>query len=163
MEWLPLNEYANTHGISVSTLRRRIKTGNVVFRLQNGKYYLSPASLDSEAKKEAEAKKVKKRTTSGKILLKKKKGAFPLQGLSLEKQESLEKSQAPQPSLPWEQVVADMQKGFLQKIEQKDTEISKQKDQIADLNTLTTILEKENQSLKSLLYREKEMEEWLEI
>ena len=56
-----------------------------------------------------------------------------------------------------------MQKDFLQKIEQKDTEISKQKDQIADLNTLTAILEKENQSLKSLLYREKEMEEWLEI
>ena len=31
MEWLPLNEYANTHGISISTLRRRIKTGRLAF------------------------------------------------------------------------------------------------------------------------------------
>ena len=154
MEWLALNEYASTHGISISTLRRRIKTGSVLFKLQNGKYYISPSS--------SQAKRIKKE--AGKLLSEKKKVA-PLsspQRNSLEQESTSSKKHIDTQS-KWGQVVADMQKDFLQTIEQKDKKISKQKDQIADLNTLTALLEKENQSLKSLVYKEKEMEEWLEI
>ncbi len=38
--WLPLTDYASKHRISVSTLRRRIKSGQIDFRLEDGKYWI---------------------------------------------------------------------------------------------------------------------------
>ncbi len=39
-EWVPLMEYANRMGLSLSTLRRHIKAKKVPFRIENGKYLL---------------------------------------------------------------------------------------------------------------------------
>ena len=38
--WLALHEYANKHQVSVSTLRRRIKSNKIQFKLDDGKYFL---------------------------------------------------------------------------------------------------------------------------
>lgn len=38
--WLPLTEYAARTGVSISTLRRKIKANAVDFRLDGGKYLL---------------------------------------------------------------------------------------------------------------------------
>ncbi len=38
--WLPLIEYSNKHQISVSTLRRRIKDNSILFKLEDGKYFI---------------------------------------------------------------------------------------------------------------------------
>ena len=48
-----------------------------------------------------------------------------------------------------------------QQITQKEIKLQEQENIIMDLNTLTALLEKENKVLKSLLYQEKDMEEWL--
>lgn len=39
-DWVPLLEFAIKEGISPSTVRRKIKSGKVVFRLQDGKYLI---------------------------------------------------------------------------------------------------------------------------
>lgn len=39
-DWLPLIEYSNKHQISVSTLRRRIKDNSILFKLEDGKYFI---------------------------------------------------------------------------------------------------------------------------
>ena len=57
----------------------------------------------------------------------------------------------------------DSQKELYSQIEKKEEKINEQQNQIADINTLVALLEKENKELKSLLYQEKEMEEWLEL
>ena len=38
--WITLNEYSLKHGVSISTLRRRIKSGSVNFKTVQNKYYL---------------------------------------------------------------------------------------------------------------------------
>ena len=39
--WLPLTEYSTKYGVSISTLRRRIRTDEIRFVLEDGKYFLS--------------------------------------------------------------------------------------------------------------------------
>lgn len=39
-EWLPLMEYAIKKGVSLSTLRRHIKSNKVRYRVEGGKYLL---------------------------------------------------------------------------------------------------------------------------
>ena len=51
--WLPLMEYAQKTGSSLSTLRRHIKAQKVRFKLEGGRYFLwdaisSKSSLESE-------------------------------------------------------------------------------------------------------------------
>ncbi|PIP92802.1 MAG: hypothetical protein COW00_05730 [Bdellovibrio sp. CG12_big_fil_rev_8_21_14_0_65_39_13] len=38
--WLSLDEYARIHKLSISTLRRRIKSKQVEYKLDNGKYFI---------------------------------------------------------------------------------------------------------------------------
>lgn len=38
--WLPLLTYAVRKGISVSTLRRRIKANQIKYQLKNGRYFI---------------------------------------------------------------------------------------------------------------------------
>lgn len=42
-QWLLLTDYASKYRISVSTLRRRIKTGTINFRMEAGKYFIMDA------------------------------------------------------------------------------------------------------------------------
>lgn len=44
MEWLSLAEYSMKHKVSISTLRRRIKSDDIQFKLEDGKYII----LDSQ-------------------------------------------------------------------------------------------------------------------
>ena len=44
-QWLPLAEYAIRTGISISTIRRRIKANAIGFKLDDGKYLIS---MDAE-------------------------------------------------------------------------------------------------------------------
>lgn len=39
-EWLPLLNYSTKHGVSLSTLRRRIKAATIEFKLESGKYFI---------------------------------------------------------------------------------------------------------------------------
>ena len=51
--WLTLQEYSNKQGISISTLRRKIKGREIEFTFKNGRYLLkSPIEEDLEPLKE---------------------------------------------------------------------------------------------------------------
>lgn len=48
--WIPITQYAIEEGVSVSTLRRKIKTNSIPFRLDNGRYLIrSEASADQRS------------------------------------------------------------------------------------------------------------------
>lgn len=38
--WIPLTQYAMESGISISTLRRKIKSNSIAYKLDNGKYLI---------------------------------------------------------------------------------------------------------------------------
>ena len=46
-EWVPLLDYAVNHGVSLSTLRRYIKSGKVQYRIEDGRYLLLQKSEDT--------------------------------------------------------------------------------------------------------------------
>lgn len=50
-QWLPLTDYATKYKVSVSTLRRRIKTEDIKYLFQEGKYFIcdQPISMVSKA------------------------------------------------------------------------------------------------------------------
>ena len=54
-QWVALNDYANKHRLSISTLRRRIKSSKIQFKLEEGKYFIldSPEEQTTYAVEEA--------------------------------------------------------------------------------------------------------------
>ena len=240
MEGLSLTEYSNKYHISISTLRRKIKSGKITFHLKSGKYFLADQSpekqktikkelpsfageqaLDSQSKpsqREHEAVRVNKEgikgPPAGSLVVEKapqkagladsekkpfsastftehktlSEGALKDSALAfeepkakaftseqkdsdlLEQEEKAHLSGADlkpkEPDFASSQAVlsklVDSQRELLKQVEKKDEIINLQKDKIADLNTLTAFLEKENRELKSLLHEEKQIEEWLE-
>lgn len=46
--WIPLTQYAMEEGVSISTLRRKIKSNTIEFKLDNGRYLIK--SEDAEPK-----------------------------------------------------------------------------------------------------------------
>jgi hypothetical protein len=38
--WLPLTDYALNNGVSISTLRRKIKSNNVTYKMVEGRYLI---------------------------------------------------------------------------------------------------------------------------
>ncbi len=59
---IPLHEYSLKYGVSVSTLRRRIKSDSIPYRLDEGKYILPDKAL--EVRKSRSSSQNNKKTTS---------------------------------------------------------------------------------------------------
>jgi hypothetical protein len=47
--WVPLTQYAIEEGISISTLRRKIKSNTISFRLDAGRYLIKSETEKTEA------------------------------------------------------------------------------------------------------------------
>jgi len=53
-QWVPLLQFAARKGISMSTLRRRIKSNKIKYQLRNGRYFILDdvdAMMDPEQQK----------------------------------------------------------------------------------------------------------------
>ena len=53
--WLPIIDYSKSTGISISTIRRRIKSGKITFRMTDGKYYILSDEQNGGLENEYEA------------------------------------------------------------------------------------------------------------
>ena len=67
--WLPLIEYSLKSGVSTSTVRRRIKTKKIKYKLHEGKYYIF---CDSDEIAEFETSTVSSKTLTETLQLTKK-------------------------------------------------------------------------------------------
>lgn len=47
-QWVPLLQYANERGVSLSTLRRRIKSNKIRYRFEEGRYLIYDESSQHE-------------------------------------------------------------------------------------------------------------------
>ena len=172
-QWLSLAEYSSKYCVSISTLRRRIRAGQLSFSLKFGKYFLkdqSPVSLkkikvykaDNQKKySQDEKQNVSELKSSDKALSVPKTADKEL----FVKGPGNTKKASPV-SLPESSLfnkLMESQKAFHRQIEQREMKINELQDKVMDLSTLVTLLEKENKELKALLHQEKEMEEWLEL
>ena len=60
--WLPITEYSFKNRISVSTIRRKIKSNTLKFKVENGKYFI----MDEDADYEISENRFYIRSTDGK-------------------------------------------------------------------------------------------------
>ena len=120
--WLSLSEYSSEYGISVSTLRRRIKGRKIKFKQIHGKYYLPKQELTSNTKAFAPVPPPKASMS-------------PI---------------PPQPSAPdfsQQQLVDELKRAYRESLQSKEDQIIHLKQQVSDLKTLVLYLERENDRL----------------
>ena len=118
--WLPLIEYSNKHQISISTLRRRIKDNSILFKLEDGKYFIIDDSVE--------------KATRG------RKPIMMPQGFLEEKSETNFSNK--------NEILEELKKAYLTALQSKEEQIFQLKEEVSDLKTLVRVLEFDNDRLK---------------
>ncbi|MCB0378500.1 MAG: hypothetical protein KDD33_08415 [Bdellovibrionales bacterium] len=115
--WLSLSEYSAEYGLSVSTLRRRIKGNQIRYKLVNGKYFLPRHDSNPYTKASAPVP-----TSEAKD---------PVVGGS---DNSFHTAKS---------LLDELKKAYMQSLQSKEEQILQLKQQITDLKTLVMYLERE--------------------
>ena len=133
--WLTLMEYSNLHKVSISTLRRKIKSNDLTFQFTDGKYFILDDSLPTQ------------RPASGPETI------VPPKGSATQDQEP----QAPKAQKSEPERACDTAKTLLQEVkraysmvlQEKEEQILQLKEEVSDLQTLVRVLENEVQRLNA--------------
>jgi hypothetical protein len=134
-QWLPLIEYSGKYRVSMSTLRRRIKAGEIEYKFADGKYLLKDGPLNISSGTETIAPP----TSMSQIQGNEKAPVMPTVIASI----------APAPVTSdshWETthaLLAEIKKAYSLVLEEKEEMILQLKEEISDLKTLVRVLEDE--------------------
>lgn len=126
--WLPITEYAGKYRVSISTLRRRIKTGEIEYSFQEGKYLLrdEPAKVSPPTTSNASATVAPPQGTNGGEAILGDDGS----------------------ALVVNRLMGELKKAYSLILQEKEEMILQLKDEVSDLRTLVKVLEFENERLK---------------
>jgi len=140
--WIPLVNYSMKYGISLSTLRRRIKANTVPFKLDNGKYLILDENVESDESESSavtnQNKKASAQPTSAPIPAKNhgaEEGVFcstPSSAPGLYQESILTTAN---------RIIEELKGAYSKILAQQEEQISLLKEEIADLRTLTRVLE----------------------
>ena len=128
--WLPITEYSLRNGISVSTIRRKIKNKSLEHKIENGKYFI----MDDNADYEISDNKLSMSTPTGIDVS--KKGFTNINDLIDFAQRSIDTATELNRELIEEkEKVIHIQDGLILQL----------KEQVGELKMLVSVLEKNNQ------------------
>ena len=171
---LSLSEFSNKYDVSVSTLRRRIRTGLVDCILENGKYLLLDASLTDQKKRLNQTQATSDPMSLAPPQLKQghrsvtsipsvEMGELSDQTF-IEVQEPISPEPIPEEGSVFstaQEILGELKKAYVQILQEKEEQIVILKEEIVDLHTLVRVLEEDNVRLK----KEKEQKpigDWLD-
>jgi hypothetical protein len=147
--WLPLAEYSMKHQVSISTLRRRIKTEDIQYRFDDGKYLIlddDQVNQMNTADEHRPSLRSDAQNKSAHFLNNQAQGSMHQNILMA----------TPPQSEPGESVItaanrllADLKKAYTQVLHEKENQIQLLKQEIADTKTLVKVLEFENEKLRN--------------
>ncbi len=133
--WLPLLEYSAKYRVSLSTLRRRIKSGEIEYKFADGKYMLKDGPLHMSSGSETIA---------------------PPSSVSSQSQKSAKPESRPtevdhdQYWRTTQGLLNEIKKAYSLILQEKEEQILQLKEEVADLKTLVRVLEEDNQRIKNL-------------
>lgn len=144
--WLPLAEYSMKHQVSISTLRRRIKSDDIKFRFDDGKYLI----LDESSRKAATAEEHRPSLSSG--VQKNSAQSAQVDIIEQNKQtlsgfQNLESNESVITAA--NRLLMDLKKAYTQVLQEKEEQILALREETMDLKTLIKVLESENSRLRS--------------
>jgi len=145
--WLSLSEYSSKHNVSISTLRRRIKTHDIEYQFQDGKYFLRDSADTRPLTSVAPPPQINR---SEKVVEKKPAPKAVATPTPVAPQNSDSMTQ---------QLLAEIKKAYTVILQEKEEQIIQLKEEVSDLKTLVRVLEDENLRLRSVDSWLKEIEE----
>lgn len=132
--WLTLMEYSAKYRVSLSTLRRRIKGGEIEHKLTDGKYLIKDGPLQS--------------VQSG------SEAIAPPPKVSPQNQTAPTTSETKsEPDQFWQAtqgLLNEIKKAYSLILQEKEEQILQLKEEVADLKTLVRVLEEDNARIKNL-------------
>jgi hypothetical protein len=138
--WLTLMEYSAKYRVSLSTLRRRIKTGEIECKFTGGKYLLKDGPLElTEAAPETIAPPPKVKSQSAAPAPQPVTPTVPQQSASAN--QHMETTQV---------LLNEIKKAYSLILQEKEEQILQLKEEVADLKTLVRVLESENTRLNDM-------------
>jgi hypothetical protein len=140
--WLPLMEYSAKYRVSLSTLRRRIKAGEIEYKFSDGKYLLKdgPLELVNAEAPEAIAPPQQVRPQAAAAV-----STPPV--ANPETQTTISGDQHWQTT---QGLLNEIKKAYSLILQEKEEQILQLKEEVADLKTLVRVLESENSRLNNL-------------
>lgn len=155
--WLPLAEYSSKYKVSVSTLRRRIKSQRAEFILEEGKYLLKDEPLQQHI---PQSKKAPQNSQAQAIDLQPESKLDFVEDLACasETTESIvpvglesKLSDSNSPILSTvNRLLNEIKSAYVLILQEKEEQILQLKEEVADLKTLARILESDNDRLKKV-------------
>ncbi len=153
--YLSLNDYSARYHISLSTLRRRIRTGEIEYRFEGGKYWLA----EDPPKKYGRVmdQTVRERNLNSLAANTRVNESEPA------KLDSNLLIRPPETFLDSAKtMVQELKVAYVSVLHEKEKQITNLKEEISDLKTLVKILENENERLKSNGRESAPIDSWLE-
>ena len=136
--WLSLTEYSNKHKVSISTLRRKIKSTEIEFRLDEGRYMI----LDSDEHNTYSMAPSPTASVSTQL------SEQHRPSLKSEAFHETNKESGESVITAANRLLADLKKAYTQVLQDKELQISELREEISDLKTLIKVLESENDRLR---------------
>jgi hypothetical protein len=131
--WLPLTDYSSKYKVSVSTLRRRIKTEDIQFKFDDGKYFI----IDEPAQQNSQRGHRPSLNSEPPLLV-------------VEKESSPSSTSRDEAILDTaNRLMHELKKAYSQILQEKEEQLLHLKGEVTDLKTLVRVLESENERLKS--------------
>lgn len=133
--WLTLMDYSAKYRVSLSTLRRRIKAGEIEHKFADGKYLIKegPLQVDNSGSETiAPPPPVKSQTQ---VQASVRQGTTP--------------ADPDQFSQTTQTLLNEIKKAYSLVLQEKEEQILQLKEEVADLKTLVRVLEDENNRLQS--------------
>lgn len=150
---LPLNEYSMKYNVSLSTLRRRIRAGDIEYSFLNGKYLIPDSPMSSQPQKVIASAPLEEDQTREfnsqefenlePLPLEPTKKMDQTLKLSVEKEINSERSLLP--------MFEELKKAYTKILQEKEEQIIHLKEEINDLKTLVRVFEHENERLKRVV------------
>ncbi|MDZ4677242.1 MAG: hypothetical protein SGI74_06990 [Oligoflexia bacterium] len=128
-QWLPLLSYSAKYGISLSTLRRRIKSSTINFKQENGKYLIADEIDDVRVTQPQQQSKPTSQSTQN--------FHQETQSASLQTSTFVEASVLTSAN----RLVEELKAAYAKILQEKEEQISLLKEEVVDLRMLVRILE----------------------
>lgn len=169
-KWLSLTEYSSRYKVSVSTLRRRIKSEKIDYDLRDGKYYLQSKPLKSlKLTREAKsAAPTSSHRVSAEALTQSVNDMGPSRPMTADFAASFVEERGQEQARPdttmsatASELLAELKRAYALILQEKEEQILQLKEEVADLKTLVRVLEAENDRLKTNVTEAAPIDSWL--
>ncbi len=153
-QWLPLTDYSSKYRVSMSTLRRRIKSGQIHFRLENGKYFVSdhPPQEAGDAEVSSQMGQLKFQPKTDAVHSPITGMAAPLidDGSRVQSPNKIDAEEEPLISTATK-LLNELKKAYSSILQEKEEQMIQLKAEVADLKTLVRVLEEDNDRMRAIL------------